>query len=637
MRSAWVASAIVLAAQLIFLPVPLGVFVIGVIFGGLTGLVALGMALVHRANRILNFAQADLGMVPTSVAVLLISLSGLSYVLALAVGLAGALLVGGLVELLLIRRFFAAPRLILTVVILGVAQLLAGSALVVRLFWTDEVLTVEHYDFPIDMRWELDPVILRSDHIVALIVFPVLMLVLGALLRYTNVGTAIRATADRADRASLLGIPVKRLQTVVWTASALLSFIALFLRAGIVGQSFGGFIGISIVIPALTALVMGRLTNLPAVAASSIALGVLQQALVFNGQTRFAEPIFGAIVLVTLLLQRRSRTRAEADETSTWTAAEEVRPIPAELARLPEVRAVRWAGLAAIAAIAVLLPHVLAVDQSLRTSAVLIFAMIGVSLVVLTGWAGQISLGQMALVGTGAAVGAYLTSEFDVDLALAVLVSGVVGAVVATAVGLPALRVRGLYLAVATLAFGLATTSYFLSSEHFAWIPVGRVERKPLLGRIDITSSTAIYYVALGALIVLLFAVAGIRRSRTGRVLIALRDNEQGTEAFGVSATRAKLTPFAISGFVAAYAGAVFVHHQQGFAEGNLGSYTPFASIGVFVMVVIGGLGSLPGAVLGALYLQGTVWFLPARWRFLGSGLGVLTVLLVVPYGIGGL
>ena len=129
-------------------------------------------------------------------------------------------------------------------------------------------------------------------------------------------------------------------------------------------------------------------------------------------------------------------------------------------------------------------------------------------------------------------------------------------------------------------------------------------------------------------------ALRGIRRSRTGRVLIALRENERGTEAYGVSAVRAKLTAFAISGALAAFAGCLYSWHQQAYGQGP---YEPGWNFSVFTMAVIGGISSIPGALLGAFYLLWTGWYVPPDWRFLVTGFGVLIVLLIMPSGLGGL
>jgi branched-chain amino acid transport system permease protein len=257
------------------------------------------------------------------------------------------------------------------------------------------------------------------------------------------------------------------------------------------------------------------------------------------------------------------------------------------------------------------------------------------SLVVLSGWAGQISLGQMAFVGIGAAVSAKFTITWQVDITIALLIGGAAGAAAALVVGLPALRLRGLYLAVTTLVFALAVNSWFLNREFFEWIPRERVERLPLFGRIDISTPTRYYAFSIAVLALVYIALRGVRHSRTGRAIVALRENELAAQAFSVSPVPVKLTAFVLSGGVAGVAGGLFVHLSQSF---DLSSYGEGASLEVFTSSVVGGLGALFGGVLGAVYLKGTQWFITApEWRLLSSAVGVLLVLLILPGGLASL
>jgi branched-chain amino acid transport system permease protein len=394
-------------------------------------------------------------------------------------------------------------------------------------------------------------------------------------------------------------------------------------------------LSLAILLRSLAALMLGRLDDLTAIGTSAIALGVLETGVSWHASNSLLiDPILGVVIVVALLARRRPMSRAVDSEASTWQAAEEVRPVPRELAHLREVQVVRVLAGALALGVAIVLPLLLAPDKSLKASAVLIYAVLGLSLVVLTGWAGQLSLGQVAFFAIGAAVGAKAVGEWHLDLTLALLLAAAAGAVAAVIVGLPALRLRGLYLAVTTLAFSLATTSYLLNRRYFGWIPVDRVDRRPLFGRVDLESTTRMYYVALVGLALAVVALRGLRRSRTGRVLIALRENERTTQSVGISAVRAKLLAFAISGAVASYAGCLFVMHQQAFGEGP---YFAGENFTVFTMVVIGGIASVPGALLGALFLRSTQWFLPTNWQLLATGGGVVLVLLVIPGGLGSL
>ena len=634
----------ILALQQVVYPLPLGVFVRGALVGAVTALIALGMALIYRSNRIVNFAQGDLGAAPAVLVFLLLTEWGWPYPLAVVTGALAAFALGGLVELAVVRRFFAAPRLVLTVATIGLAQLLTGLAIFLpRWFDVDGAFVAPRIDDPFDVRLEIGGTIFRGNSVLALIVTPLAMVGLVWFLRWTRLGVAIRASADRADRASLLGIPVKRLQTLVWAIAALLAFTATFLRAGILGLPVGSVLSLGILLRSLTALLLGGMTRLTVIGSSAIALGILELGIDWNQGATLPftdvefpplDAVLAFVILVALLLRRRGAGRTTIEDQSSWQSTDEVRPIPPELRALPEVHWGRIGIGVLLGTVALALPHVLAVDASLKASALLVYAILAMSLVVLTGWAGQVSLGQVAFFAIGAAVAGKLIVTWSVDLLVAVPVAGVVGALVAVLVGLPALRFGGFYLAVTTFAFALASTAYFLDRAYFDWVPSPRIPRQPLLGRVDIDSPTRIYYVMLAALVLALIALRGIRHSRTGRVLVALRDNEPAVAAYGVDVVRAKLTAFAVSGFTASAAGALFVVHQQAFGSSP---YAPAQNLTIFAMAVVGGISSLPGALLGALYVLGTQWFLPLQWQFLASGLGILIVLMILPTGFGGL
>jgi branched-chain amino acid transport system permease protein len=627
-------AAITLAIQLIFFPVPAGVWVEGLIVGGLTALVALGMALIYRTNRILNFAQGDMGAVPTVLVVLLITNTGLNYFLALSAGLAASLVLGAGIELIVIRRFFRAPRLLLSVATIGLAQVLSASAILLPRAWNTQLLAPTIAP-PFHFTFVISPLVFNANDLIALIAFPVLAGAVAWFLYRTHVGVALRAAADSGDRASMLGIPVSRLQTVVWALAGLLAFIAIFLRTGVLGLPVGETLGFAVLLRALAALFMGRLTCLSGVVLSGISLGVLELGVTWNEQSPLlVDPVLAGAIALSLIVMKPVTSRADRTEVSSWEAAEEPRPIPDGLRSLLPVRVTRLAAWSLLVGLALLLPNLLSVDRSLKASAVLIYAILGLSLVVLTGWAGQVSLGQVAFFALGAALGAKITSSWHMDLIIAFALTALAGAVAAVIVGLPALRLRGLYLAVITFAFSLAVTSWLLNPSFFSWIPQNQVGTPPLFGRLSLDTPTRMYYLALASLVAMLVLLRGVRHSRTGRALIALRENEDSAAAFGIEPVRLKLTAFAMSGAIAAFAGCLFVHQQQAFGSSP---YQPGENLGVFALVVVGGVASLSGAVLGALYLRGCAWLLPGNWQLVASGAAMLLILMVAPYGLSGI
>ncbi len=329
---AWVAATIafLLIVQLLWGP-PAGIVVQGALLGGLSALLALGLALVYRAHRILNFAQGDLGAAPASLAVLLVVTSGASWLVAFVAGLATAVVVGVLVELLVIRRFFRAPRLVLSVATIGLAQVLAGIGLLLP-GWFGVDLPPQSFPAPIDVSFTVEPLRFGGNDVVALIAIPLAFVGIALFLR-TRIGLATRACADDVDRAALVGIPVRRVHSVVWAIAALLAFLAVFLRAGIVGLSLGTVLGPSLLLPALAAAVIGRMERLPTIAAAAIALGVIEQSVVWGwNQPSDVYPVLFVVVVVAVWLTPAGAGLRSRLEPSTWRAVREPRPVPRQLA-----------------------------------------------------------------------------------------------------------------------------------------------------------------------------------------------------------------------------------------------------------------------------------------------------------------
>jgi branched-chain amino acid transport system permease protein len=277
------------------------------------------------------------------------------------------------------------------------------------------------------------------------------------------------------------------------------------------------------------------------------------------------------------------------------------------------------------------MPLYLSSARTNLVSVIMIYAMVGISLVILTGWSGNISLGQWAIVGVGALVAQRFASvAAPLDFFIILIICGLIGAAVSLVIGLPALRIRGLFLAVTTLAFAIAATSWI-----FQWkilTTTNSVQRPALFGFLDTTGEGAFFYVALAGLLFALFIARNLRRSRWGRNLIAMRDNEAQAQSLGMRLTAMRLSAFAISGFIAALAGALYTYAEQSV---DYSRFVSLLSILMFSMVVIGGMGSLAGPILGAVYVRGIQYFLPADLQLFATGFGLLILLLVFPGGLG--
>jgi branched-chain amino acid transport system permease protein len=616
---------------------PVGIIILGAVFGSLYALTAVGLVLIFRANRVVNFAQAELGGIGAVLAIQLVIQFNWNYFLSVILGLLGSTLLGAVIYVFIIRRFRKAPRLILAVATIGIAQLLAGLSLLVSVLFEGQPAG-RTFTTPFDASFRIFPVLFRADHVLAMIVVPVVMLALVVFLRYTDFGIAIRAAAENADRANLLGVPIHYLHLAVWAIAAFMSSVAVLLRTPIVGfSSFTSVTGSgnSLLLRTLAAAVIGRMESLPRTVVAAIGLGIFENAVIWNtSNSVISDAFLVLVILAALLLQRGFFSRAAETGIATWRAIREVRPIPAELRDLPEVRIGQWVLRGLLAVFVLTLPLWADPGQEEVVGLLYIYAIVAISLVILTGWAGHISLGQFALVGFGAATTAILYGRHDWDFFLAMIAGILVSAVVALIIGLPALRISGPFLAVTTLAFAVTSASYLLEDRYFPWFIQDSIERPTLWERIPMDTSWKVYYFCLGALVVAVVFVRNLRRSRTGRALIAVRDNQLAAESVSIDTTKLKLLGFVLSGALAGFAGAVYALHQNGVFTG---SFDAEVSVRLFSMVVIGGLGSLPGAILGAAYVRGAEFFLSGGWALVASGAGILLLLMFLPEGLGGL
>ena len=641
---AGLAIAALMAAVKGIFHAPTSIIFDGIAIGSLYGLIGAAVILIYRTNRIINFAAAGMGAVPAVFGVLLIVNKGWSWYIAFPLALVGGALAGGLTDYVVIRRFANAPRLILTVVTIGVSQFFAFLALYVpRWIGAKNAGFISKIDTPFrPHRFNLGNRVFYGDFVFAPIFVLVLIIALTLFFRYTRIGIALRASAENADRASLLGIPVRRVGTVAWVIAGLFASATIFLRSTLVGVPVDGTLGYTVLLYALTAAVVARMESIPLALAAGVGIGMLDRASVFaTARSTLAGAIMLVVILIVLLLQRGKLSRAQDAGVSTWQAVKEFRPIPHELRNIREVQLARGALAVISLALVLLAPTGLMFGDSglNRLVPIPIYAIVAVSLVILTGWAGQISLGQMGLVGIAATVGGGWAANHNIDF-FAVLGVGILsGALAAILIGLPAVRIQGLYLAVTTLAFAGAVQGYFLNptypfGERFLPDSANRITPPMLLQRIDMSNGRNYYYFCVVALGAVLLAARAYRRNRAGRILIAVRDNQRAAPSYAINLTRNRLAAFAMSGAFAAVAGILFAYQQQSI---DPSSYGIGPSVEIFTITVIGGLTSLPGAVLGSIAIVMVKYFgesLFTGMSLLVTGPGLVLILMFLPGGL---
>jgi ABC-type branched-subunit amino acid transport system ATPase component/ABC-type branched-subunit amino acid transport system permease subunit len=596
--------------------------------GAMTGLtyavLAAGLVLVFRATRVVNFAHGDTGAFGALVLGKLVADQHWPYLAALPVALAVGGLTSAFMELVVVRRLFHAPRLVLLVATIGLSQVLFAATLL-----TFHIRNATTFPVPFDRELHIGSVRLLPPELLALVVIPPLIVFVSRFLSRTPHGIAIRASAENTDAALLAGISVKRVSTTVWSIAGVLAVATVIVYNPLRNPSLGlptAAFGPSLMLRALAAALVGRMQSLPLALAGGLSLGVVEAVLLVNfGDPGLVNLVFAGVVVVLVLL----RGTGSADD------AQSIVP-PSSRARGADTaasRTIRRGTVATAVVVAITLPLVFSASSQLSLlSQVAIFAVIGLSVTLLTGWAGLLSLGQYAFVGVGA-VGTLALVNRGVPFGVAIAYSCVAAVLLGLLVGWPALRVGGLFLAVTTLGFAIAVDSWVLrrpelvGTSAVATLPRGR------LGPIDLHSERTYYYLCVLVLFAAVAVIAHLRQTGIGRTLIAVRENERSAAAFTVSPARAKLSAFAVAAALAAAAGGLLAGLT---VQIRVDAFNPALSLQVVAMTIIGGLGSVGGAVLGAVWMLGVPALLgdSAEVRALTSGLGLLVLLLYLPGGL---
>ena len=602
--------------------------------GALGSLTALGLVLIYRSSRIVNFAQAEVGGIAAALAVTLVADEGVNYFAAIIAALVLSLMIGAITELVIVRRFRNSPRLILTVATIGLAQVLgAGTLLIPQIFQVKQT-TAQSLTFstPFNIQFQIAPILFNGNHLVAVVAIVGVLIGMLWLFNRTDTGIGIRAAADSLDRARLLGMPVRRLSLVTWIVAAGLSGLAGILSAGVTGYTTNSIAGPEALLAPLAAAVLARFESLWVAVAASVAIGVFTQGIDWSfPQASWIDVALFGVILVALLLQRRRSVRVVGEELGSFVASRQARVVPKILRRLPEVRATRAGfGLAAVA-VFIILPFLFSQSSVVLFGFMAIYAIVGVSLVVLTGWSGQVSLGQFGFVGLGAGVTGSLLVNANLNFFLCLLIAVVVGALSALVIGIPALRLPGLFLAPITLAFAVAMSDYFLNPDNFPQLTPLSITPPILFNRFDLSQPTDFYYFCLIILAVVMVLAWNFRRSRIGRAVLAVRDNERMAAGFSISPTRAKLVAFAVSGAMAGLAGGLYGIAIRGI---SFNAFSSDLSVQVFTLVVVGGLTSLSGAIFGAIFLYLSQYLLHGPAQLFSTGFGLLFILMQAPGGL---
>jgi sulfate-transporting ATPase len=403
--------------------------------------------------------------------------------------------------------------------------------------------------------------------------------------RYSRFGIATTAVAENPRAAAALSVSPTVVAATNWAIGSGLGGVAAILLVPITGLGSSNLTWL--VIPVLAAAVVGRFKSFPLTLLGGVMIGVAQSLVTRYVETPGAGPAVPFLLATLVLLFR-----------GTNVAGKDVR-----FGRMPRLgRGRSVAGPLLIGSVVTLVCIWWVVPDSWRPALIaqLILAILLLSVVVVTGFAGQISLAQFAMAGVGAMGASWLLFHHGWPFALATLGGALLTAPIGIVIGLAGVRTRGVDLAILTLGFAISLPAVVFGDVRIMRRIAGRADALELFG-IDVSARDhpARYAtVALVVLVVVAVVVANLRRSRAGRRLIAVRTNERAAAAMGISVVGAKLYAFVLGGVIAGLAGVLFAMRDP---IPSYGEFSGLRSIDATQYAVLGGVGSVGGAMVGSL------------------------------------
>jgi branched-chain amino acid transport system permease protein len=566
--------------------------ILGLGAGSAYALIALGIVLIQKGTGAVNFAQ---GAIAGCSAIFFASATnnGMSKLGAMALALAMGAGLGVLFYVLVMRPLRHAPLLARIVATLGLMIVL--SALAVKIWGSLAVVAPSL--FPTDSLTVFD-VAFGVDRLYLLGTTVVLTAVLWAVYRFTTFGIATRAVAESERGASLLGYSPDLIGAANWALGCMLAALAGVMIAPLTTLDIAPLT--LLVLPALAAALVGRFTSFGITLAVAVAIGVVQSLLI---------PARGTLSLARLPLAPASRFR----------------PVAGALA----------AGLVILGLVTLDRTY----QGGITTS--LIIVVIALSAVVVTGYVGQISLMQMAFAGIGGFMVSKLGENAGIPFPWPILLAALVTVPVGVLLGLPAVRVRGINLAVVTL--GAAVAVYAVVFQNVDWTGGASGSQVPSPAVFGFSLDAVSHPVRFGifALIVttlMIVAVISLRRSALGRRMLAVRSNERAAAANGINVVATKLQAFALSAFIASVGGGVLAYQLGAIAADR---FSPMQSIVLLAVAYIGGIATVGGAIAAGVIVNGGFLYVLlsnvegiASWWVVISGAALLLTAVTQPDGI---
>ncbi len=556
--------------------------ILGLFTGAAYAIAASGLVLTYSTTRVFNVAHGAFGMVMAFIYWDFSQRQGIPTWVSLALVLVVvAPLFGFFVQRVMARGLGDAPVSVSLVVTVGLFVGLIGVA---QQIWPPAARSVPQ--FFAQSGFEFGGTFITYHQLLTIVLSGVVAGGLYLLLNRTRIGTSMRASVDNPDLLKLYGGRPDRVAALAWAIGTSLAALAGILLTPVIGLDY--FDLTLLVINAYAAAMLGRLKSLPLTFAGAMGLGLMQSYAVgylpSDGELAGVRAVVPTLFLfVVILLMPQTQLRIG-----------QIKGIVS--APLPTVRRSAFAGVALVVVVAILTLGMSGSTLLLAGTAAT-YAMVMLSLVLLTGYGGHVSLAQFTFAGVGALAYAKLDSPTLGGVVMAAAIAALVGALVA----LPVLRLTGLYLALSTLAFGqLMDKLVFQSSFAFGFGGIMPAKRLSVLG-IPFTDTGA--YVVLMTVVFVLMGIGLLllRRGKLGRILIAMRDSPAACGTLGLNMRWFRVGLFGISAGMAGLAGALFAGLRENIAAAD---FTLFASLPLLLIAVVCGVTSVTGAAVGGVFLM---------------------------------
>lgn len=627
--------------------------ILGLGNGAILAAFGLSLAVFHRSSGVVNFATGAIGMygaytfnglrangtlfnpifgLPAEVTV---ASGPVPTWLALLVTAVISAILGLLCYLLVFRPLRHARALAKAVASVGVLLVLEGlvslrlgtAPVSVQALFPNDALALGSLRIPTDRLWAAG--------------FAITLLVVAVVIyNFTRFGTVTRAVVESEKGSVIVGVSPDRIALANWGLGAGIAGLAGAVVSPLVPLTPSGFT--LLVIPALAVALVGRFSSMVVIVFAGLLLGAAQSFLGFQTTQSWyphwlgtgAQELLPLVVVLVVLVLRGT-------------------PLPARgllmVQDMPEARAPRHVGLTAVVSFAVALVLLFVLDGGYRAALIttLVLSVIALSFVVVTGYVGQISFAQFSLAGVSALMLSQMTTHWGIPFPLAPILAALCAGVVGVVVGLPALRVRGVNLAVVTIATAIAIESVYFHNNSINGGTTGARVSGPSLFGLDLRIGNGTDYprVPFGLLCLIVLTavalgVANLRRSRLGAQMLAVRANERSAAANGINVARTKLAGFAIAASIAGLGGAM-LGYQQTAVSGD--SFDALTSILLFAVCYIAGITTVAGAIIaGMVGSNGLVFVIIDRvvsfgnYYLLATGLLLVVAIIRHPEGAGG-